>query len=56
MNEKGEFREDNFQKAMGGLAGGGEDPADVNSGRNKKGKTKKGGNQSQCFTISTYLS
>ena len=46
VNEKGEFREDNFQKAMGSLADkAGEDPADVNSGRNKKGKTKKGGNQ-----------
>ncbi|EJD37648.1 antiviral helicase [Auricularia subglabra TFB-10046 SS5] len=44
VNEKGEFREDNFQKAMGMLVEkGGEDPASATSGRNKKGKTKKGG-------------
>jgi ATP-dependent RNA helicase DOB1 len=44
VNEKSEFREDNFQKAMGKLAGmQGEDPADPFGGRNKKGKTKKGG-------------
>ncbi|QRW07322.1 ATP-dependent RNA helicase DOB1 [Ceratobasidium sp. AG-Ba] len=44
VNEKSEFREDNFQKAMGKLAGmQGEDPADPLGGRNKKGKTKKGG-------------
>lgn len=45
MNEKSEFREDNFVKAMGSLQEGrGEDPADVNSGRGRKGKTRKGGN------------
>jgi ATP-dependent RNA helicase DOB1 len=44
VNEKSEFREDNFQKAMGKLASmQGEDPADPLGGRNKKGKTKKGG-------------
>jgi ATP-dependent RNA helicase DOB1 len=44
VNEKAEFREDNFQKAMGMLADKqGEDPASAMSGRNKKGKTKKGG-------------
>lgn len=44
VNEKSEFKEDNFQKAMGMLAERqGEDPASVTSGRNKKGKTKKGG-------------
>lgn len=46
VNEKGEFREDNFQKAMGMFTEkGGEDPADPESGRNKKGKTKKGGDK-----------
>ncbi|KAF8316179.1 antiviral helicase [Clavulina sp. PMI_390] len=44
VNEKAEFKEDNFQKAMGMLSEKqGEDPASVTSGRNKKGKTKKGG-------------
>ncbi|TYJ58170.1 hypothetical protein B9479_000994 [Cryptococcus floricola] len=44
VDEKSNFRDDNFQKAMASLAQGqGEDPADPNSGRNKKGKTKKGG-------------
>ncbi|CAE6411975.1 unnamed protein product [Rhizoctonia solani] len=44
VNEKSEFREDNFQKAMGKLASmQGDDPADPLGGRNKKGKTKKGG-------------
>lgn len=46
VNEKSEFREDNFQKAMGVLVERqGEDPANANSGRNKKGKTKKGGDK-----------
>ncbi|KAL0958925.1 hypothetical protein HGRIS_014241 [Hohenbuehelia grisea] len=44
VNEKGEFREDNFTKAMGLLTEKqGEDPADPRSGKGKKGKTKKGG-------------
>ncbi|EUC60510.1 ATP-dependent RNA helicase (dob1), putative [Rhizoctonia solani AG-3 Rhs1AP] len=44
VNEKSEFREDNFQKAMGKLASmQGDDPADPLGGRNKKGKTRKGG-------------
>ncbi|KAF8581458.1 antiviral helicase [Ramaria rubella] len=44
VNEKSEFREDNFQKAMGMVAEKqGEDPANVNSGKGRKGKTKKGG-------------
>lgn len=44
VDERGTFREDNFQKAMGALAEGrGEDPAAADSGRNKKGQTKKGG-------------
>src|ERR1700761_3848846 len=46
VNEKGEFREDNFAKAMAKLQEGmGEDPADSRSGKGKKGKTKKGGNK-----------
>ncbi|WFD30827.1 RNA helicase [Malassezia sp. CBS 17886] len=43
VDEKGVFREDNFQKAMGALAEGrGEDPASADAGRSK-GVTKKGG-------------
>ncbi|EPQ51568.1 antiviral helicase [Gloeophyllum trabeum ATCC 11539] len=46
LNEKGEFREDNFTKAMGMLQEKqGEDPADPKSGRGRKGKTKKGGDK-----------
>ncbi|KAN0061634.1 ATP-dependent RNA helicase mtr4 [Thecaphora frezii] len=46
VDERGTFREDNFQKAMGALAEGkGDDPADPNAGGGKKkGQTKKGGN------------
>ena len=48
VNEKSEFKEDNFQKAMGMLAEKqGEDPASATSGRNKKGKTKKGGTKGE---------
>ncbi|PLW11161.1 hypothetical protein PCANC_07235 [Puccinia coronata f. sp. avenae] len=44
VDEKGVFREDNFVKAMGSLNDSrGEDPANSMSGRNKQGKTKKGG-------------
>ncbi|GJJ07500.1 ATP-dependent RNA helicase mtr4 [Clathrus columnatus] len=44
VNEKGEFREDNFQKAMGMVAERqGEDPASVTAGKGRKGNTKKGG-------------
>ena len=43
VNEKSEFREDNFQKAMGMLMDRqGEDPASATSGKGRKGKTKKG--------------
>lgn len=48
VDEKGIFREDNFQKAMGTLAERqGDDPGDLNSrkGKNKKWKTNKGGNK-----------
>ncbi|KAL7424483.1 ATP-dependent RNA helicase mtr4 [Cryptotrichosporon argae] len=44
VDERSNFREDNFQKAMAALAQGqGEDPADPNSGAGRKGKTRKGG-------------
>jgi ATP-dependent RNA helicase DOB1 len=43
VNEKSEFREDNFQKAMGLLADrSGEDPASATSGKGRKGKSRKG--------------
>ncbi|KAL1941621.1 hypothetical protein VTO73DRAFT_7060 [Trametes versicolor] len=43
VNEKGEFREDNFTKAMGMLQDTmGDDPADPKAGKGRKGKTKKG--------------
>ncbi|PVF97817.1 putative MTR4-involved in nucleocytoplasmic transport of mRNA [Serendipita vermifera] len=43
VNERSEFREDNFQKAMGLLADAvGEDPASSTSGLGRKGKSKKG--------------
>jgi ATP-dependent RNA helicase DOB1 len=46
LNEKGEFREDNFSKAMGMLQErAGEDPADPKSGKGRKGKTRKGGDK-----------
>ncbi|GAA5824731.1 hypothetical protein JCM11251_005318 [Rhodosporidiobolus azoricus] len=45
VDEKGNFREDNFAKAMGALGGTdkGEDPASATGGKGRKGKTKKGG-------------
>jgi ATP-dependent RNA helicase DOB1 len=44
VNEKGEFREDNFSRAMGMLQERmGDDPADPHGGKGRKGKTKKGG-------------
>ncbi|KZW01328.1 antiviral helicase [Exidia glandulosa HHB12029] len=56
VNEKGEFREDNFQKAMGMLLDkGGEDPANAASGRNKKGKTKTGGEKKAQSDISKIV-
>ncbi|KAI0816866.1 antiviral helicase [Trametes gibbosa] len=43
VNEKSEFREDNFTKAMGMLQERvGDDPADPKAGKGKKGKIKKG--------------
>ncbi|KAG8834632.1 ATP-dependent RNA helicase mtr4 [Serendipita sp. 399] len=44
VNEKSEFREDNFQKAMSLIAdASGEDPASVSSGKGRAGKSRKGG-------------
>ncbi|KAG9003025.1 ATP-dependent RNA helicase mtr4 [Tulasnella sp. JGI-2019a] len=43
VNEKSEFKEDNFQKAMGMIEGRGNDPASVDGERWKKAKSKKGG-------------
>jgi ATP-dependent RNA helicase DOB1 len=45
VDEKGTFREDNFQKAMGALSDSrGEDPASAEAGKGKqKGQTRKGG-------------
>ena len=54
VNEKGEFKEDTFTKAMGVLQDKqGEDPADPKSGKGKKGKTKKGGDKkgSQVYPV-----
>ena len=46
VNEKGEFKEDNFSKAMGTLQEKmGEDPADPQSGKGRKGKSRKGGDK-----------
>ncbi|WFC95277.1 RNA helicase [Malassezia brasiliensis] len=46
VDEKSVFREDNFQKAMGALADArGDDPASAESGKGRKGVTKKGGQQ-----------
>ena len=56
VNEKSEFREDNFQKAMGMLVTQhGEDPANPNSGRNKKGKTKKGNDKKGSSDIAKIV-
>jgi ATP-dependent RNA helicase DOB1 len=53
VDEKGVFREDNFQKAMGSLADQGDDPADPSAKRGKgknKWNTKKGGNKGRVRT------
>jgi ATP-dependent RNA helicase DOB1 len=53
VNEKGEFKEDNFSKAMGMLQDQmGEDPADPRSGKGRKGKSKKGGSDKKGTTPS----
>ena len=52
---KGEFKEDNFSKAMGQLqANAGEDPADALGGKGKKGKTKKGGEKEGASSINCF--
>ncbi|TFK37029.1 rRNA-processing arch domain-containing protein [Crucibulum laeve] len=56
VNEKGEFREDNFSKAMGKLQDTqGDDPADPRGGKGKKGKTKKGGDKKGPSDISKII-
>ncbi|KAH7911745.1 ATP-dependent RNA helicase [Hygrophoropsis aurantiaca] len=56
VNEKGEFREDNFSKAMGMLQEKmGEDPADPRSGKGRKGKSKKGGEKKGPSDISKII-
>ncbi|WVF70153.1 hypothetical protein IAT40_004941 [Kwoniella sp. CBS 6097] len=61
VDERSNFREDNFQKAMAALvAGQGEDPSDPNAGRGKKGnKTRKGGamkgEKSDIYKIVTLI-
>lgn len=51
VDEKGNFREDNFAKAMGALGGDskGEDPASATSGQGRKGKSKKGATKGEVF-------
>ncbi|EMD36619.1 hypothetical protein CERSUDRAFT_66166 [Gelatoporia subvermispora B] len=56
VNEKSEFREDNFSKAMGMLQERmGEDPADPKSGKGKKGKSKKGGEKKGLSDIQKII-
>ncbi|KAK0442400.1 rRNA-processing arch domain-containing protein [Armillaria borealis] len=56
VNEKGEFKESNFTKAMGLLQHElGEDPADPKSRRAKKEKSYKGGNKKQSSDISRLV-
>ncbi|KAG6376688.1 ATP-dependent RNA helicase [Boletus reticuloceps] len=56
VNEKGEFKEDNFSKAMGSLQEKmGEDPADPQSGKGRKGKSKKGGEKKGSSDISKII-
>ncbi|KAI9438519.1 rRNA-processing arch domain-containing protein [Lactarius indigo] len=56
LNEKGEFREDNFSKAMGTLQErAGEDPADPKGGKGRKGKTRKGGDKKGPSDISKII-
>ena len=53
VNEKGEFREDNFTKAMAKMQESmGDDPADPKGGKGKKGKTRKGGDKKGQQTFS----
>ena len=44
VNERGEFKEETFGRAMSKIQSvGGEDPADLRGGKGRKGKTRKGG-------------
>lgn len=46
VDEKGSFREENFQKAMASISDkAGDDPNSLEKGRGKKGQTFKGGNK-----------
>ncbi|KAI6026526.1 hypothetical protein PISMIDRAFT_676316 [Pisolithus microcarpus 441] len=56
VNEKGEFREENFSKAMSALQDkAGDDPADPRSGKGRKGKSKKGGEKKGSSDISKII-
>ena len=56
VDEKGAFREDNFQKAMGALGNTmGEDPSDPFSGKGRWGKTKKGGTKGKLAILFVSL-
>ena len=58
VDEKGSFREDNFQKAMGTLAHSrGDDPADPGAGKGRKGRSRKGTSKgpSQLARSNNYL-
>ncbi|KAI6032616.1 rRNA-processing arch domain-containing protein [Pisolithus orientalis] len=56
VNEKGEFKEENFSKAMSALQEkAGEDPADPRSGKGRKGKSRKGGEKKGPSDISKII-
>jgi len=56
VNEKGEFKEDNFSRAMSALQERmGDDPADPRSGKGRKGKSKKGGEKKGVSVASNTL-
>ena len=57
VNEKSEFKEDNFSRAMSALQEKmGDDPADPRSGKGRKGKSKKGGEKKGMFvTFNTFF-
>ncbi|KAF9036911.1 antiviral helicase [Hymenopellis radicata] len=48
VNEKGEFKDENFTKAMGQLQARAEDPADSHSGKGRKGNSRKGGEKKEA--------
>ncbi|EJT99659.1 antiviral helicase [Dacryopinax primogenitus] len=51
VNEKSEFKEDNFQRAMAAIADAkGDDPSDPNAGSGRKGKSKKGVDRGMCYS------